>query len=198
MKRLGGHGCLCTVLSLLLWAYLCCPALAKHVALSAADVGSIQNPSVETDTRLLLRFQLPDDLTRDGTVDLAVVEIEAAVVCQDTAEALTIYAFHTIREWNVESIEWDEQWRQLSEISNVRNYRAWPATPGESSVIRFDVTDFVSACLSRDRGNVGIMAAIGGYEVGAFSPHCVNGAGADLPELELWYTPVRRISDTPD
>lgn len=171
------------------------PACAGHVTLPAVDVGSIQNPSVENDARLLLRFELPADLSNGGTVELGIVEFRAAVTCPDTTGALTVNAVSTTRPWDGQNVEWDEEWESLSEIGSSAGRSVWPVASGESALLRFDVTEFVRDCLSGEAGSLSVMAAIANEELGAFLPHCIGGGVTEIPELMLWYTPARAASN---
>ena len=58
-------------------------------------------------------------------------------------------------------------------------------------IVPFDVTEFVRDCLSGDAVSVSVMAAIANEELGAFLPLCMNGGAIEIPQLMLWYTPVR-------
>lgn len=177
-------------LVLALAAPITVPAHAAKIVLNPCDVGSIQNPAVPNDIRLLLRFEMPPELAA-GRVELAVLELDAAVSVPDTLGALTIDGFLVTAEWDGETVDWIQGWDAPGGDIDRTFHAVWTTHQGNARTIRFDVTDPVSVWSARERENWGVMLAVAPEEGGMFAPAGLDGRGSRGARVTVWYTPLR-------
>ena len=81
---------------------------AIPASVELADVAVIRDPACEGRVRVLLRFEMPDELT-DGVVDMAVASLEF-VTSQQGEELVPVEAHATTRSWDPETVSWDAAW----------------------------------------------------------------------------------------
>jgi hypothetical protein len=163
-------------------------ASGARVALQADDVGVIQNPASADDSRFLMRFELPSALST-ARIDYAAVEFRAEVSCRDSTVGLTVYGFLVTTEWSGQTVAWSQGWNTPGGDVDRRVHACMPAAPSDSAVIDFDVTDMVTAWVSGDRENCGLLVAIARGEEGLFEPWCVGRGAVALPTLVVMYSP---------
>ena len=153
-------------------------------------MGVIQNPEVPNDTRLLVRFDVPEVL-REGRVELAVLEFQATVSCPDSVGGLALDAFLVTTEWDGDTVTWEQGWDSPGGDLDRTLHAVWTAAPGDSALIRLDLTDMLAAWTSAERENCGLMAVVSPGETGSFVDEPARGGVEAAPQLTVWYTPRR-------
>ena len=162
------------------------PAIASNVTVSATDLAVITNPENAAETRTLVRFDQPEELV-GATVEFAVVEYRASVSSSDAAGVLTMDAFPVTTEWDGDTVEWAGGWSTAGGDFDRQVHAVWTTVAGESSVVRFDVTDMVAAWVSGTSPNRGLIVRAAPGEVGAAHPAGTAGERG-APMLTIWYT----------
>jgi hypothetical protein len=166
------------------------PAGAASISVPAADIALIRNPESLTETRSLMRFEVPDELA-GATIEFAVVEFSASVTASDAAGVLTLDAFPVTTEWSGDAAVWVGGWSTPGGDFDRLLHAVWAAVSGQSSVVRFDVTDMVAAWLSGAHQNCGLVVRAAPGEAGAAEPLGTTGERG-APMLTIWYTSVER------
>ncbi len=166
------------------------PAGAARMTLSAADVGYIENDEPTHEGRLLVRFEIPEEL-RAGAVEFAVLELRAGVSSDDGASPVVLDAFLLTTEWDGATVGWDGTWSNPGGDFDRSEHAVWIAEPGEASVVRFDVTDMVSGWASGTLANHGVVLAVSPGWPGDVGPCDSQGVEAQAPALTIHYTPHR-------
>jgi len=161
------------------------PAMAASVTVAAGELAIITDPET-AESRALLRFELPDEL-EGVTVEFATVEYAASVSPGDTTGALTLDVFPVTTEWHGDTVGWADGWSTAGGDFDREVHAVWTALSGESSVVRFDVTDMVAGWLSGTHPNHGIIVRRAPGEAGAAVPVGSGGEHGD-PVLTIWYT----------
>ena len=177
-------------LVLLVLAVAVGPSGAASVLVPAADVALIRNPESGTEMRSLMRFDLSGELA-GTTIEFAVVEFRAIVTSADAGGVLTLDAFPVTTEWSGDAVAWDEGWSTPGGDFDRTIHAVWTAVSGESSVVRFDVTDMVAAWASGAYPNCGLIVRAAPGETGAAQPVGVAGERG-APMLKIWYTGPER------
>jgi hypothetical protein len=166
------------------------PAHAAPVSVPVADLAVITNPESATETRSLMRFDLPEELA-GATIEFAVVEFTASVSSSDAAGVLTLDAFPVTTEWSGDSAVWAEGWSTPGGDFERSVHAVWTTVSGESSVVRLDATDMVAGWASGAYPNRGLLVRTAPGETGTAEP--VGAAGdRGAPMLTIWYTGPER------
>ena len=160
-------------------------AHAGTVVISQADVGFIQSPEAPYEGRLLIGFQLPEVLSR-STVELAVLELRASITCSEGTSGVAVDAFPLTAEWDPATAGWSEGWSTPGGDFDMLLHAAWGARPGENSLVRFDVTDAVSAWASGKLANRGLLVATEPDDGGVIGAR--DSRRAEGPVLKVYYT----------
>lgn len=164
------------------------PVGAARMTLSAVDVGYIESEEPMQEGRVLVRFEMPDEL-RAGRVDLAVIELRAAVSSEDGASRVVLDAFPLTTEWDGGTVSWGGVWTAPGGDYDAAVQAVWFAEPGESATVRFDVTEMVTGWASGALANHGVVLALSPGWPGAVGPCDSEGAEAQVPVLKVHYTP---------
>jgi hypothetical protein len=134
-------------------------AHAGTVVLSTADVGFIRSPEPPYEGRYLVRFELPEMLSR-CTVELAILEVRAPVTCPERTGGVAVDVFPLTGEWDPATADWSEGWSTPGGDFDLSLHGGWGARSGESSLMRFDVTDMAIAWASGALANCGMLVAV--------------------------------------
>jgi len=166
------------------------PGQGASISVPAADVAVITNPESAAETRILVRFDLPEELA-GTTIEFAVVEFRACAVTSDAAGMLTVDVFPVTTEWSGDAAAWADGWSGAGGDFDRSLHAVWTAAAGENSVVRFDVTTFARAWASGARPNNGmiVLAAVEG--AGGVEPDGAAG-GPAFPTLTVYYTAAER------
>jgi hypothetical protein len=180
------------------WLPACCllilaagqPAAAARLTLVAEDTGYIESDEPPYEGRMLVRFAVPEELGT-GRVDLAVLELRAAVSSDGNASRVPLEAHPLTTEWDSGTVSWDGAWATPGGDYDPAMQSVWFARRGEGSVVRFDVTDVVAAWASDVLPNCGLLVAVEPGAPGSIGQVDDGGAGTGAPVLRVWYTPGR-------
>jgi hypothetical protein len=180
------------------WLPACCllilaasqPVDAARLTLTAADTGYIESGEPPYEGRVLVRFAIPEELTT-GRVDLAVLELRAAVSSDGNASRVPLEAHPLTTEWDGGTVSWDGTWTIPGGDFDPSMQSIWFARRGEGSVVRFDVTDMVAAWASGALANCGVLVAVSPGAAGSIVEVDAQGGGAETPALQVWYAPRR-------
>jgi hypothetical protein len=176
------------VSTLILLACVLALATAAHagkVVLSNADVAYIQSPDPPYEGRYLARFALPETLSH-CTVELAVLELRLPVTCPGEMGTVAVDVFPLTAEWDAATADWTQGWDAPGGDFDMSLHAGWGAKPGQNSLMRFDVTDAVSAWASDDMENRGLLIAADPDD--GRLPEAEDSRGAGGPILEVYYT----------
>jgi hypothetical protein len=164
---------------------LAAPARAGKVVLTRADVGYIENPEPPYEGRYLVRFELPEMLSR-CTVELAILELRAPVASPDGTGGIAIDVFPLAAEWDPATADWTQGWSVPGGDFDMSLHAGWEARSGESSLMRFDVTGMVSAWASGKLTNHGLLVTTDPSDDGVIGSQ--DSRGAEAPILKIYYT----------
>jgi hypothetical protein len=168
---------------------LCVSSCAgRQVTPPLADAAVIRSPEDAGDCRFLMRFDMPQALSA-GRLELAVLEFRAAVLCPDGADGLALEAHPLTTPWQGATVGWVEGWDAPGGDVDAPAHAPWGASVGDSTLIRFDVTDVVEAWTSEVRENYGFLVMRASGEEGRLAPLVAAGDTGLLPVLTVWYTP---------
>lgn len=167
------------------------PCAGRRATTPLADAAVIRSPEEDTDCRFLARFEMSDGLSA-GRLELAVLEFRVAVVCPHDVDGLALEAYPVTTPWQGETVGWIEGWDTAGGDVNRALHTSWTAAPGDSAVMRFDVTDMVAAWTSQETENHGILMMRAGGERARVGPMVSAGGPKLLPGLVVWYTPCHR------
>jgi hypothetical protein len=167
------------------------PCAGRRVAAPLADAAAIRSPEDEGDCRFLMWFDMPQELAR-GRLELAILEFRATVLCPDGGDGLTLEAYPLTTPWHGATVGWVEGWDAPGGDVDAAVHSPWGASVGDSTLIRFDVTDVVEAWTSEERENYGILVMRALGEEGRLAPLAAAGDVGLLPLLTVWYTPCHR------
>jgi len=166
---------------------LAATAHAGKVVLSNAEVGYIGSPEPRYEGRYLIRFELPELLSR-CTVELAILEVRAPVTCPEGTGGVAVDVFPLTREWDAATADWSEGWSTPGGDFDMSLHGGWGARPGESSLMRFDVTDMVAAWTSGKLRNCGLLVTAEPGEPGVLGVSGSRGTEPGAPVLKVYYT----------
>lgn len=155
---------------------------AAEVVVSAADVGYIESPDPPYEGRVLVRFELPQTLS-EVTVELAVLELRAAVACAGEGTSVLVDAFPLTTKWDGAAAAWDQGWVTPGGDFDPSFHGVWATAPGDSSVLRFDVTGMVEAWASGRRENHGILLATEPGEACVIRARSLHGGCSPMLEV---------------
>jgi hypothetical protein len=166
---------------------LAATAHAGTVVLSKADVGYVGSPEPPYEGRYLVRFGLPELLSR-CTVELAILELRAPVTCPEGTGGVAVDVFPLTGEWDAATVDWSEGWSTPGGDFDMSLHGGWEARPGEHSLMRFDVTDMVVAWASGKLENMGLLVTAEPGDPGVIGPSTLRGDEAEIPTLRVYYT----------
>lgn len=166
------------------------PAGAARMTLSATDVGYIESDEPPQEGRVLVRFEMPEEL-RAGAVEFAVLELRTAVTSDEGVNCVVVDAFPLTTEWDGATVAWDGAWSTPGGDFDRTEHAVWIARPGEASVVRFDVTGMVSGWASGALANHGVVLVVSPGWPGALGSCDAQGAEVPVPVpvLKVHYTP---------
>ncbi|MFH0777723.1 MAG: DNRLRE domain-containing protein [Candidatus Eisenbacteria bacterium] len=153
--------------------------MARTLDVDASEVAVIR-PSAKSDTlRLLVKFAMPEDLSK-YPADFACVSFGAD--CTSEAGTISFQAFALTRDWNAETVSWTGAWDKAGGDwdKSLSSYSVDEIGTGKT--LEFDVTDFVNRWLKEPSKNFGIIVKVSGPYSGAFE---VSKASA--PKLKILY-----------
>jgi len=179
---------------LILGSAMAMGAAGQEVLLEACDVASIVDPVETTDLRLLMRFEIPEELS-SAIIELAVVEFEAGVQADAAGGGLALSAFPLTSNWSPASADWASGWENAGGDFDRGTHAASVARPSDAALIRLDVTDFVGLWAASPESNVGLIVTKPDGEAGQFSPACTEGSRTGQPVLRIWYTRCDRVEN---
>ncbi|MBN2564541.1 MAG: DNRLRE domain-containing protein [Candidatus Eisenbacteria bacterium] len=138
------------------------------------------------ETRTLLRFELPDELTAT-TIQLAVVQLSATILVSDASGVVALQASPLTMDWSGDSVTWAGGWSTPGGDFDSSLHAIWMVNQGESAVVRFDVTRVVRAWLADERSNNGMIVRTALEGSGSVSP--VDGDGGPAAaSLTVYYS----------
>lgn len=156
-------------------------AEGKELLVDASQVASIK-PSVDSrEMRLLMQFEMPEELA-DKTVDFACVSFDAS--SSGERGAVSLEAFRLTTSWQEGNVSWSGPWTKNGGDWDNDASADWVSPVGEGKTIYLDVTDFVNGWLKEPSGNFGIIVKVTEPFTGTFS-----AAGAqEAPRLRILYS----------
>jgi hypothetical protein len=167
-------------LLLLFVALLLTTVEARELFVSATDVVAIRSSVASQDTRLLVRFPLPEVLA-GKSVDFARVGFN--VGCRGNKGAVSLEAFRVTTAWNAASVSWTQPWRKAGGDWDEDTSVDGVVPAGEGKPVYLDITDFVNGWLKEPSSNFGILVKVSEPFLGTFSTAAAQG----LPKLRILY-----------
>lgn len=164
--------------------FLVCSAFAvgeaRELFLKATDMVAIRSTFASQDTRLLVKFQMPDILT-GKSVDFAGAEL--AVGSGGEKGIVSLEAFQVTTAWNSASVSWAHPWSKSGgDWDNTVSADA-VVPVGEGKTAYLDITDFVNGWLKDPSNNFGILVKVSEPYAGTLS--AIGSQG--LPKLRILY-----------
>ena len=141
--RISTHGALRAGVVLALFAVITGVAGAITVSVELADAVVIHDPECEGRVRVLLRFEMPDELEH-GVVDMATASLEF-LTSQQGASAVPIEAHTTTRPWDLETVAWDAAWASGEDSWDESRMCGGSVRFGASPALVLDVSELLGA-----------------------------------------------------
>jgi hypothetical protein len=185
MAGIGSAGRWWTLLAGLLALNASEPADAGKVTLTASDVGYIESDGPRPEGRILVRFELPEEVLA-GEVEFAVLELRAPVTADEGVSCVVVDAFPLTAEWDGATVSWDGSWSTPGGDYDRTEHAVWIARPDEGSVLRFDATDMVAGWASGTIPNNGLVLLTSPGWPGAIGASDAQGADPAAPTLRVY------------
>ncbi|MCX5801571.1 MAG: DNRLRE domain-containing protein [Candidatus Eisenbacteria bacterium] len=168
---------------LLFFLLLALPVMAveaRELVVEATDVVAIRPSVASQDMRLLIKFALPEALSRNS-VDFACAEFD--VGCRGAKGAVSLEAFQVTTAWDKASVSWAGPWKKVGGDwdDDVSAECVLPVGDGKTAYL--DITDFVNVWLEEPSKNFGILVKVSEPLSGSFSRDEAQGR----PRLRILY-----------
>jgi hypothetical protein len=168
-------------------------ALALQVVLPASISAIIANPENPSETRVLVKYSVPEFL---GTAEIYYAQLACKVDAVPTSAGglLDVEATPVTCDWDAAIVSWSAPWRTAGGDADVNRRGSFVVRAGRQP-IRIDVTDLVKQWASGERRNQGVMLRASGSFGGCFLlPRSAGDGGETLgwPVIRVWYLPRLR------
>lgn len=162
-------------------------SLALQTTLSVDQSAVITNPSVESEKRVLVQYEVPDFLSSSEILYAQLrAYVDATLDRQQAALEVEAVPVHT--EWTAGNVSWTSPWNTPGGDTDTHFRRTFLVGEGRQQV-RIDVTDLVRQWAAGDRVNLGVLVRASDSFGGTF---CLpaEGAGFQAPLIRVWYLPA--------
>lgn len=162
-------------------------SLALQATLPVDQTAVITNPSVETEKRVLVQYEVPDFLSSSEILYAQLRGyVDATLDRQQMALKVEAVPVHT--EWTAGNVSWTSPWNTPGGDTDTGFGRSFLVGEGRQQV-RIDVTDLVRQWAAGDRVNLGVLVRASDSFGGTF---CLPAEGAEFqaPVIRVWYLPA--------
>lgn len=141
-------------------------ASARTFEFEAAEAAVIVHPQNSDETRLLVRFDIPQVL-EEFPLDFACVSFQTD--CESEEGAVSFQAFMVTTEWGEETVGWSTPWENPGGDWDNGLSSLWTSETGNGKTVYLDVTDFANDWVKHPSSNFGIIVKVSGPFLGSFT-----------------------------
>jgi hypothetical protein len=173
---------------------LCVPSLALagkgKVEVVSAKWKAISNQEDQSETRLLVQFDLPPE-AMGKRIEAAYFDwpMMAEARSRESTEEpwVSVVVQELDRSWEKGTVSWDQPWGNPGGDLRAERSAAALLVPGEMRSTRFEITDTVQAWVKGTRENHGVAISVGGRVVPLTTVTDHAGSEDSSPRLRIWY-----------